>query len=871
MKVVKTIVDDMGRSITDPKEILEKECNFYGKLYSSNLDKNNLTEYGDKFFTDNINIPKLDVEDKMNIEEEFQEAEFLNCLNTFSSNKAPGTDGLPAEFYKFFWADISKFLITSYNYSLLNGNLSIMQRQGVISLLPKKGKDEKYLKNWRPITLLNTDYKILTKALAFRFKKVIPKLLHSDQTGFIEGRYIGENINKLTSIIDYINSNKLSAYLLVIDFEKAFDCLEWPFIQKCLKFFNFGDKICSWVNTLYRNCSSCVINNGHFSQFFQVTRGVRQGCPLSPYLFVICVEMLAIAIRNNKNIKGVNINGEIFKILQYADDTTLTLSPGVDNIDNALSLFRSFELISGLKINIDKTELLEVGKQEQGVAAYFDHIGIKKVSEAKILGVKISNDMYSATEDSYYSQVDKMKRILQIWRMRNMTSYGKIVLIKSQAISQLIYLMSVLPNAKSKIITTIESELFHFIWDNKPDKIARKTIYSTYNEGGLNMPHIRTQCKALKIAWIKRLLAGDPKIGWRFLVFNSLKINDSYIFYCNTNSVHTKELFRNSNVFWYDVLEAWCSYNFFHPESLEEILSQSLWFNSYILIGKNVVYFQLWFNKNIRFVKDIVKKVNGIYKLCTYKEICNKYNAHLGQMSYNSLISAIPKPWLNILHSANADLVSEPFQYKVHRIIRLDKVTNVIYQELLKTVTEGPNKAIETWNEKLDINKEDLFQAFSFIRQSCKCPKTNFFQFKLLHYKIYTNSLLYKLKMVETYRCTFCELELETILHLLWDCSVTKNVWLAIEEWLIMKKIVPNDFKLTLKLVILGYAHSACVNNVLMTVKYYIYRCKCMNNTPNGVEAISTVVHYIAKERAAAKYSDTLTKFSQKWNKLANL
>ena len=525
----------------------------------------------------------------------------------------------------------------------------------------------------------------------------------------------------------------------------------------------------------------------------------------------------------------------------------MTLSPGVDNIDNALSLFRSFELISGLKINIDKTELLEVGKQEQGVAAYFDHIGIKKVSEAKILGVKISNDMYSATEDSYYSQVDKMKRILQIWRMRNMTPYGKIVLIKSQAISQLIYLMSVLPNAKSKIITTIENELFHFISDNKPDKIARKTIYSTYNEGGLNMPHIRTQCKALKIAWIKRLLAGDPKIGWRFLVFNSLKINDRYIFYCNTNSVHTKELFRNSNVFWYDVLEAWCSYNFFHPESLEEILSQSLWFNSYILIGKNVVYFQLWFNKNIRFVKDIVKKVNGIYKLwcsynffhpesleeilsqslwfnsyiligknvvyfqlwfnknirfvkdivkkvngiyklCTYEEICNKYNAHLGQMSYNSLISAIPKPWLNILHSANADLVSERFQYKVHRIIRLDKVTNVIYQEMLKTVTEGPNKAIETWSEKLDINKEDLFQAFSFIRQSCKCPKTNFLQFKLLHYKIYTNSLLYKLKMVETYRCTFCELELETILHLLWDCSVTKNVWLAIEEWLIMKK-----------------------------------------------------------------------------------
>ena len=133
----------------------------------------------------------------------------------------------------------------------------------------------------------------------------------------------------------------------------------------------------------------------------------------------------------------------------------------IDNIDNSLSLFLSFELISVLKLAL--TELLEVGKQEQGAAAYFDHIGIKTVSEAKILMVKISNDMCSATKDSYHSQGDKMKRILRTWRMRNMTPYGKIVLIKSQAISQLIYLMSVLPNANNKIINMIETDLFHFI------------------------------------------------------------------------------------------------------------------------------------------------------------------------------------------------------------------------------------------------------------------------------------------------------------------------------------------------------------------------------------------------------------------------
>ena len=141
------------------------------------------------------------------------------------------------------------------------------------------------------------------------------------------------------------------------------------------------------------------------------------------------------------------------------------------------------------------------------------------------------------------------------------------------------------------------------------------------------------------------------------------------------------------------------------------------------LIGKNVVYLQLWF---IRFVKDIVNKVNGSDKLCAYNELCYKYNAYLGQMSYNSLIKANLKPWLNILHSANTDLVPEPFQFKVDKIIRLDQFTNVIYQELLKTVTEGPNKTIETWSERLDINKEDLFKLFTY-KTILQMPENHFF------------------------------------------------------------------------------------------------------------------------------------------------
>ena len=109
-------------------------------------------------------------------------------------NKTPGSDGLPAEFYKVFWKDISQYLLKALNASYANGCLSVTQRRGLITLIPKKNKDAKLLKNWRPVTLLNCDYKIASKSIANRFKKLLSKLIDHDQTGFQKNRFIGENI-----------------------------------------------------------------------------------------------------------------------------------------------------------------------------------------------------------------------------------------------------------------------------------------------------------------------------------------------------------------------------------------------------------------------------------------------------------------------------------------------------------------------------------------------------------------------------------------------------------------------------------------------------------------------------------------------------
>ena len=196
------------------------------------------------------------------------EAESLESLNSMESNKSPGSDGLPAEFYKVFWNDVHYYLLNALNWAYATGLLAVTQRKGLITLLPKKNKPANFLKNWRPITLLNCDYKIATKSIASRMRKVIPRIINHDQTGFLKNRFIGENIRLLDSIINYTDTEQIPGLLLFVDFEKAF-------IEKTLKCYNFGPSLIAWIRLFYTDIISCIQNNGWTSEFFTLGRGVR--------------------------------------------------------------------------------------------------------------------------------------------------------------------------------------------------------------------------------------------------------------------------------------------------------------------------------------------------------------------------------------------------------------------------------------------------------------------------------------------------------------------------------------------------------------------------------------------------------------------
>ena len=177
----------------------------------------------------------------------------------------------------------------------------------------------------------------------------------------MKGRFIEENVRLIDCIIQYAAEKSIPGLLLFIDFEKAFVSLEWSFIVKSLRFCGFGPSIINWVKVLYCKTESCVLNNGWSTNFFQTLRGVRQGCPLSPYLFILSVEVLAKAVRNNVSIRGFSLNNNEIKISQYADDTTLILDGSKEALSLALNMLDDFSRISGLRLNDKKTEALWIG------------------------------------------------------------------------------------------------------------------------------------------------------------------------------------------------------------------------------------------------------------------------------------------------------------------------------------------------------------------------------------------------------------------------------------------------------------------------------------------------------------------------------
>ena len=349
------------------------------------------------------------------------------------------------------------------------------------------------IKNWQPLTMLTVDYKILTKLLASHLKIVLPDIISEHQTGFMEKRQISLTIR---TSLDVYKSRRINGYLLSLDFEKCFDKIEYESILGSLCYFNMGESFIQWNRLLMQNFESCTVNNGSTSNYFPVTRSCHQGCPIAPYYYLCCGQVLSDKIQENQNIQGVSIVDLKLLIAQFADDTQLFLK-NEKAVKEAVSALTDIEANMGLMVNYAKISIHCLGK-----ALVFDckYPIVWDPGGLEILGIPIDIE----PESQYENLLSKADNVLRAWSKHKLTLVGKVIIVNTLITPLFVYSMQVLPSPSKNFFEKFDKLILQFLWGSKKSKIPLKILYNAKTEGGLGLVNLRWKNESLKAVWVMR-------------------------------------------------------------------------------------------------------------------------------------------------------------------------------------------------------------------------------------------------------------------------------------------------------------------------------------------------------------------------------
>ena len=324
-----------------------------------------ITEYFVKHFNSSqvvrikdwsCNIRSLNMSSSIQLERSFSENEVWNVINRSDGNKAPGPDGFNMHFFKTYWSLIKADVMRIFEQFFESGSFDKRLNASFIALI-LKCTSALGLNEFRPISLVGCIYKILAKVLANRLRDVIDKVIGPNQFSFIKGRQILDCSLVANEVIDEIEKKRTGGLIFKVDFEKAYDSVDWSFMDSIMAKMGFGVRWRKWINACVSTASLSVLINGTPSRQFRATRGIRQGCPLSPFLFNIVAEALSSLIYSavSSNLfKGIKVGSEAVMVshLQFADNTIIFCEPDLGQILNMKRVLRCYQVMSGLNINL---------------------------------------------------------------------------------------------------------------------------------------------------------------------------------------------------------------------------------------------------------------------------------------------------------------------------------------------------------------------------------------------------------------------------------------------------------------------------------------------------------------------------------------
>ena len=508
------VVDSHGhtKEVFDQAELRTEIADFYEKLFTKqpNLDKD-LQE----FFLSNIKR-KLPETKKAELDRKFTRKELRDATFQSKLGTSPGWDGLPYEFYRFFW-DLLKDAFYEMQDCCLNDicHLTNTQRKSIVTLLFKGGVAENIL-NWRPVSLLCCDYKILAKAIANRLRNVLGIVAHEDQTCAVPGRSIFSNLYLTRDIIQYTEQKRIKGYIINIDQEKAFDRVDREFLFDVLERMNFGPNFIKWIRAIYRDSETSVLVNGYMTKFFLTTRGLRQGCPTSQELYDLFSEILAEAVRSDHVLTGIPIPWGVFALISlYADDFAFFLRTLLE-CQRLFQLLHLFELATGAKIKRDKTKGICLGGstpfQDPDVhVEWVGHTGLKS------LGIYFFPDQLQTINFNWSVIKQRLINFTERTKNRKLSFRGKVLNLNMCGMGQFWHLATVIP-PPDWIRPSLEHIIFKYLWDYSwTEQISRKTLYLPKDKGGLGLLNPKVQSTALRTKFFTMVTDKDETTKWIYL------------------------------------------------------------------------------------------------------------------------------------------------------------------------------------------------------------------------------------------------------------------------------------------------------------------------------------------------------------------
>ena len=847
--------------ISNSDDILEELHSFYSNLFDRKISK---TESECKNFLDSLNIPTISEQHKLDCEKALSLEDLENSLFKMSIGKSPGNDGLSVEFYKAFWDDIKHVFFESVCYSRLVGELSISQRQAIIKLIEKKNKDKRFIANWRPISLLNVDTKILSKSLASRFIPILPTIISADQTAYVKGRYIGESIRLISDILECSDKNKVAGYLLTVDLEKAFDSVDHTFLISCLKKFGFGTSFLSWISILLKKNESCVSNGGRTTKYFSLNRGARQGDPIAAYFFIIVLEIFFIMVRSKDSIKKLQILDFEFILSAYADDTTFFIAD-ISSVTIILSTFNDFACFSGMKINKGKCELAGIGVKKNETTALCDLKNVSLLHDTvRVLGVHFSYNHNLYIDRNFLCCIKKLQDVLRAWGMRFLTLGGKVVVFKTMALSKIIYIgcMSNIPNNIIKLLEKIHKE---YIWDKKRPNIKHSTMIADYSKGGLKDIDITSKFKALHLVWANRLLDSNYH-PWKKIptyYFNSISSN-TCLFHPNLDIPEKR--FNDIPVFYKKIITYWMEISQAPPTTPSMVYSECLWFNSCIKINSSSISHSFCNANASVYLADLFTD-NGEFIM--WDIAVNKLNLN-HQFQWLQIINSIPSQWKNIIRGTNANTNERCLASHLNGNNKIIPVTLInskyLYSLFSNKIVNVPTS--QKYFERVFEQNLEWEKLYLLPRVVTKDSYIHIFQFKILHNVLFLNSRLFKLNYSDSPLCSLCGNYNETVIHIFSECDVTRALWSDVVNSIDGLNLGP----LSPQSAVLGFLNNDDDDNqfisnfILLIFKYCVYKNR--NLTLNKYIILSKIKLYVRMEKLISKNQE---KFEKKWEKLIHM